>query len=73
MRSNSSHETNLGRTAGDQVRKENWFTVTTVPYIPPSCLSGCDARCDQGLALMIYLQTLVDEEIDSRIQEPVTS
>ncbi len=43
---------------------DNWFTVTSVPYIPPSCLSEYDLRYDQGLDRLVYLQMLIDEEIE---------
>ncbi len=44
-------------------QKDNWFTVTTYRYIPPSCLSEYDTRCDQGLEHLLYIQTLIDEEL----------
>jgi hypothetical protein len=59
--------THEGRTAldGNVARnRDNWFTVTTFRYIPPSCLSEYDTRYDQGLEHLLYIQTLIDEDID---------
>ena len=43
---------------------DNWFAVASLPYIPPSCLSEYDLRYDQGLDRLVYLQMLIDEEIE---------
>jgi hypothetical protein len=55
-----SEETTPGRLTA----RDNWFTVATLPYIPPSRLSEYDTRYDQGLDQLLYLQTLIDEEIE---------
>lgn len=43
---------------------DNWFSVASLPYIPPARLSGYDMVCDQGLDRLLYLQTLIDEEME---------
>jgi hypothetical protein len=70
MPSEFSDELHPGRPTGDGGERrgrnhhDNWFTVTTLPYIPPSCLSGYDTRYEQGLEQLVYLETLIDEEIE---------
>ena len=61
-------EDRTGYTAGNravQIRSQgadNWFTVSSLPYIPPARMSGYDMVCDQGLDHLLYLQTLIDED-----------
>jgi hypothetical protein len=63
-------EDRMGRVAGNgQIRiryqsADNWFTVASLPYIPPARLSGYDMYCDQGLDHLLYLQALIDEEME---------
>ena len=44
--------------------RERWFTEASLPYIPPSRLSEYDMRYDQGLDQLVYLQALINEEIE---------
>jgi hypothetical protein len=61
---------NPGRPIGDvegrngSFARDNWFTVASLPFIPPARLSEYDMRYDQGLARLVYLQTLIDEELE---------
>jgi hypothetical protein len=43
---------------------DSFFAVASLPYIPPARLSGYDMHCDQGLDHLLYLQTLIDEEME---------
>ncbi len=54
-----------GNPDGSARPKDNWFTVTRFRYIPPSCLSQYDTRYDQGLERLLYMQTLIDEDIEA--------
>jgi hypothetical protein len=63
-------EDRVGRTAGSGgVRAryqsaDHWFTIASLPYIPPARLAGYDMHYDQGLDHLLYLQALIDEEME---------
>jgi hypothetical protein len=60
-----SGDQNPGRPTGDgYFARDNWFTVASLPFIPPARLSEYDMRYDQGLARLVYLETLINEELE---------